>query len=677
MFFEHPWTLTIGQPRNGLRRSPPALKRMGTAFAGSLSALTLLVVTTHLTAASVASMPSSQSSAPEMQLVGRRDAASSAISAGLEHPRVNASDNVAGPDLAVTGLRVLSGSSHQASIVVTVTNRGLSDTLGADLTGWFGTDLYIKPAGAPPPAGPGDRYLGACPVIANYCPASIRWDLYKITKVFSGTGLTAGETWVLTYTYNITADGEYWLYAQADLFWGEKGDPSSTFGSSQHGRIIESDEANNIFGPVVAEIEPSRVFLPIMARNYDTTLPPFTIQMYSGINSPADFDRVKQAGARWVRMPVWWAQIEPVNTTPNQYNWGTLDSYIQAATALDIHLLLTIEDNPSWAASKPGGPVYNLADFRQFVEAVVARYPQVEYWEMYNEPDGYDRFGGKGASYAAMLKSTYPVIKAANPQAKVVLGGLALDWFQSGFFDEAFLEQVLSNCGSATCFDIANFHYYPVFRHVWESYGRDIIGKAAYLRQFLAARGYSRPVICTEASWVAGSQWGSPELQARYVAKLYARSYAAGLSIASWFSLTDADISEPGLLGPGNTPRPAYTAYQTLTSLLQRARYVRTIPASETGSSRIEGYQFSVLTDSTSKRVDVYWYDCPKMVNPGLLPEDCEDKAPLKVSATRVAKTDKLGVRVILHDADDGVVDGRVTIPGGVGSSPIYIDYNP
>ena len=36
-------------------------------------------------------------------------------------------------------------------------------------------------------------------------------------------------------------------------------------------------------------------------------------------------------------------------------------------------------------------------------------------------------WGNDGDKYAAMLKAVYPAIKAANPNAKVVLGGIAYE----------------------------------------------------------------------------------------------------------------------------------------------------------------------------------------------------------------------------------------------------------
>jgi hypothetical protein len=79
--------------------------------------------------------------------------------------------------------------------------------------------------------------------------------------------------------------------------------------------------------------------------------------------------------------------------------------------------------------------------------ALYARYSvaayNVKYWELWNEPDIYPSiFSGDneyvywvdqndsynaGGYYAEMLKVVYPQIKAADPQAQVLIGGLLLD----------------------------------------------------------------------------------------------------------------------------------------------------------------------------------------------------------------------------------------------------------
>ena len=80
-----------------------------------------------------------------------------------------------------------------------------------------------------------------------------------------------------------------------------------------------------------------------------------------------------------------------------------------------------------------------------------------------------------GDAYAALLTAAYPAIKAANPQAKVVFGGIAYDWFtdadpvtpaNNGPFVRAFFEDVLKN-GGGGYFDVMNFHFYPFFGFNW------------------------------------------------------------------------------------------------------------------------------------------------------------------------------------------------------------------
>ncbi|HEY4691662.1 MAG TPA: hypothetical protein VIK33_20305 [Anaerolineae bacterium] len=174
-------------------------------------------------------------------------------------------DVVAGPDLAVTGMRLVSRSGLRVTIAVTVTNEGKDATQGPPATGgWFGSDLYVKSVGDPPPYGPGDRYLGVCPTPTNYCPSDLRPDLYRITKSYGGEGLAPGESTTLMYTYELPAEDVYWLYAQADTFWGQG---TSEFGTSANGRIVEGDESNNIYGPLIIDVSDFRVFLPAVLKN--------------------------------------------------------------------------------------------------------------------------------------------------------------------------------------------------------------------------------------------------------------------------------------------------------------------------------------------------------------------------------------------------------------------------
>jgi hypothetical protein len=444
---------------------------------------------------------------------------------------------------------------------------------------------------------------------------------------------------------------------------------------------LRSPAAVSVASGAVASAAPaadaltSQIFLPVV-RNGNVVIPVVGTQLYGYIGAGTGFTRVVESKISWVRFQVLWSDIEPVNTTPDHYEWNSLDASVQTAVNAGIHVILTLEANPAWAAPPivaphNNGPVTNTADLVQFVSAVVSRYPGVQYFEIYNEPDNQRDFGRNGAGYADMLTVVYPAVKAANPAANVVMAGIAMDWFvdEGGPFVRSFITDMLNKCqkNASPCFDQASFHYYPSFRWRWESYGRDVIGKASYLRQMMANYGYVRPIFVTEAGWPTTTEMSSsPEIQARYVPKVFVRAMAGDLPMVSWYAMMDTDWSNPGFLDSSLTPRPSYTTLQVVTELINQARFVRAIPSTETGSAQIEGYQFTA--PGVSRR-DVYWYDCPSMYNGATTyPIDCETSAVLKLGAAQVTRIDKFGNRTILT-ATGGYITLNVT------SSPIFIDY--
>ena len=433
------------------------------------------------------------------------------------------------------------------------------------------------------------------------------------------------------------------------------------------------------------------IYLPYISRCHNTHIPPFGIQFYGTLSASNGLTRASEAGARWIRVPLSWAAIEPANTTPQNYNWSGLDVSVTNARQAGFELILTIAGQPAWAAAYQQGPVTNTADLVEFVGALVERYdgdgtddapgsPQVRYLELYNEPDnanvrqamlgGWGYWGHNGAGYAALLQTLHPVIEAANPQANLVFGGLALDWFdeQGGAFDSHFLDDVLAACQGQACFDVMNFHYYPIFL-TFESYGPGIIGKANYVRQKLAAYGFTDvPIICTETSWASATSidWGSDELQSRYAVKAYARGLAAGLDVVVWYEIRDrGDSIEPGLLDGSLQPKPSYWAFQVTTAMLGQTTYQRPLTPAETGHVQIKGYVFQ----DCGRRLDVVWTE------DGTPYDTYDDPAlPLTVQAQALRVVDKFGTETWYTDEGDGVLDGRITIT--VGGSPLYLEYN-
>ena len=88
-------------------------------------------------------------------------------------------------------------------------------------------------------------------------------------------------------------------------------------------------------------------------------------------------------------------------------------------------------------------------------------------------------------------------MKAADPYAKLVMGGLAYDNFQEqgGPFNRAFLDGFL-DAGGGQYMDVFNFHYY-VQNANWCS----LSAKLAELRAKLASHHVEVPIISTETGF--------------------------------------------------------------------------------------------------------------------------------------------------------------------------------
>jgi hypothetical protein len=402
-----------------------------------------------------------------------------------------------------------------------------------------------------------------------------------------------------------------------------------------------------------------------------TSMPPFGVQMGSG--SPQALRLVREAGVRWVRTGVSWASIEPTNmdlTNPANGNWP--DSWIGTLASEGFGILVLVFENPSWAANTSCGPLKSgmLGEFGQFLTALVTRYNQspynVKYWELYNEPDIKDSgqgaqyggcWGNNGAEYAQMLETADAAIHGADPEAKVLLGALAYEWWTNDYFTSGidpgitpgptewttsgnefpdFLEAVLSN-GGGDHFDVMSFHCYVVFHPRWDlpddgslpgdvayepacsestdllkrPQEGDILGKLTYLRKRLmkhnAAYG-DKPFVASEIgrrsdagqsmlqqSCLGGGVPGSDEQQSRYAVQGNVRAMAAGLKIAIWYDVVDNPWGEYGLLDMALNPKPAYWAYKTATDELMEVAYDHQMTDGETGWTDVEGYEFQMV----------------------------------------------------------------------------------
>jgi hypothetical protein len=376
----------------------------------------------------------------------------------------------------------------------------------------------------------------------------------------------------------------------------------------------------------------------------------------------------KDAGFKWTRFgELKWSQIE---STPGVYNWNSQFESNLAALPSGLTPIVIIHGTPGWAQLYAGsecGPIKadKFQNFANFVKAAVQRYSvppyNVKYWEIWNEPDaaqhsGNDGFGcwGNpsdpnfgGGYFADMLKVVQPKIKQADPNAKIILGGLLLSCGTSdpagGAFDcleepnsPEFLKGILAN-GGAPYFDIVAFHGYPYWIppnvpgaetvkdwDVYYSQGRYtssgglLLAKLDFIRGMLGDyNALDKPIIMNESSLLCrwdysyapyGSNltWdqncaggslnyqGTPGVsnpafysaQANFAFRLFPRLWGHGISNASWYTLYNAWY-DGGLMSSGPTPRQAYNALKFEISELNGATFGGIL-----SKDNYEGYRF-------------------------------------------------------------------------------------
>jgi hypothetical protein len=376
----------------------------------------------------------------------------------------------------------------------------------------------------------------------------------------------------------------------------------------------------------------------------------------------SDFSTTEKAalfprpGLLWTRFDkINWDLIEPERTDPPTYDWSQVDEASLAnAAGSGFRVIGIILFSPEWAQKYPPsacGPIAEeaLERFGQFMNALVSRYSQppyqIKYWEVGNEPDidrriaephsGYGCWGDGddpqfgGAYYAEMLKVVYPQVKAADPEAKLVVGGLLMDCdpvnppesspgVPRDCSQSNFLEGILDN-GGGDFFDAVSYHSYDYYgfnefgryfnlnwHSSWSSTGPVLVAKTRFLRDVLQRYGYSdKELLNTELALICGTNGREPECQtdeyqttkAYYVAQAAAAGLAEGLDANIWYSLEGWRGS--ALVNSRLKPFPAYQALIFSAEQLERAEFQREV----TDFEGVKGYEF----EREGARIWILW----------------------------------------------------------------------
>lgn len=391
-------------------------------------------------------------------------------------------------------------------------------------------------------------------------------------------------------------------------------------------------------------------YLPLVT--YTGQALPYGIESYY-LHDEKMHGYAQELAPSWLRANiVQWQLVQPEkNGSYNTAVLERLDKNIAFAKQNNITPIIVITRSPSWATTngRTCGPIRqeNMSDFTKFMSWLVNRYKNdVNYWELWNEPDfapGLIPIGSEvmgcwgnesdpyygGGAYGEMLKAVAPVIRKANPQAKIVLGGLALTHpvtqNPAQGNPEKFLEGILRS-GAGASFDIMAFHSYPWFSHrpldydydadtegSWKEWGGYTIGKVKFIRQvFTKYKVPEKPLFLNETALTCVQPPNGPcpgpgenldRAQVYFLIRMLARGSYVGIDQFSWYLLEGPGWRYSGLLDNKSNPKPVYTAYQTFIRLIGKADSPQRVTVYDRDDTLVETYRFT----KTSSYIDVLW----------------------------------------------------------------------
>jgi hypothetical protein len=299
---------------------------------------------------------------------------------------------------------------------------------------------------------------------------------------------------------------------------------------------------------------------------------------FTGAEAGLAFSRVRAAGATAVRIQLIWRLVapesrprafRPADPDDPAYRWSNVDAQIEAAVARGLRPFVYIETAPGWALRMfKGSPRPDPGEFGRFARAAAKRYggdahglPRVYFWQAWNEPNKSQPALRRTAHvwYRAMVNSFAAAVHRVHPDNAVVAGGVSPFGRRTAVAPLTFMRRLLClspggrpTCKARTHLDIWSTHPYTSGgpEHEARSPNDVSLGDLPEMRNVLRAAVRAGHVVShgQVRFWVTEFSWDSsppdPQavpraLHARWVAEALYRMWTAGVSLVTWFRLSD------------------------------------------------------------------------------------------------------------------------------------------
>ena len=341
------------------------------------------------------------------------------------------------------------------------------------------------------------------------------------------------------------------------------------------------------------------------AQTSRQTIAKFGASHVTGFSLPADRPTTatlaQQAGVHYAREDFAWSGMEP---SPGVYEWSTTDDSVAVNARHNLTTVADLAYTPVFYSPYPqgnagySGSLYpptsqaGLNAWSAFVTATVTRYKsQIKYWTIWPNVDDREFYWPADPNnkhvpeYLAVLQRAYTAIKTVDPSAVVITAAM----------DTVFLEAML-DLGGASAFDAVGVHNYGNSQVPLQA-----IPEASYiqiglqpLRDVLNRRANGKTLWIDETAWLdAGPGAISADTHAAYtIRSLLMQDAVPYVDTVLWTDLIDPPGGGYGMLLHSDLSKKlAYSAYQSMTTALNNASFLRQVPPPATARQVADDFE--------------------------------------------------------------------------------------
>jgi beta-xylosidase/ribosomal protein L24E len=298
---------------------------------------------------------------------------------------------------------------------------------------------------------------------------------------------------------------------------------------------------------------------------------------YTDAQRAAVLDKMAAAKVQWVRVDMGWSAMEERGRgVIAQYHVDVASRTIDMARARGIKVLGMLWATPAWAngGQAVGVPPTDVNEYARFAGWLAAQFKgRVAAWEIWNEPNLSHFWSTKDpVKYAAMVRASYPAIKASDPATQVVIGAVSNS-------DTPWLARMY-DAGVRGFYDVLSVHPYQGISNLAPEVPDDgqiwTMDHVRTVRALMVQRGDGdKPIWGTEFGWSAHPNTGTEGTWQRGVTEAQQADYLARsltwfaanhpyVTNVFWYNERQKATGDPhednyGLLTRDLNDRPVYT----------------------------------------------------------------------------------------------------------------------